>query len=36
MTHPDELVTRERLLDAVWGWDYLAGTCAASRRRTRY
>lgn len=21
MTHPDELVTRERLLDAVWGWE---------------
>ncbi|MBE0697225.1 MAG: response regulator transcription factor [Anaerolineaceae bacterium] len=26
MTHPDELLTRERLLDAVWGWDYPAGT----------
>jgi DNA-binding response OmpR family regulator len=26
MTHTDELVTRERLLDAVWGWDYPAGT----------
>jgi DNA-binding response OmpR family regulator len=25
MTHPDELITRERLLDAVWGWDYPAG-----------
>lgn len=22
VTHPDELLTRERLLDAVWGWDY--------------
>ncbi|HEX9924808.1 MAG TPA: response regulator transcription factor [Anaerolineae bacterium] len=21
MTHPDELVTRERLLDVVWGWE---------------
>lgn len=21
LTHPDELVTRERLLDAVWGWE---------------
>jgi DNA-binding response OmpR family regulator len=21
MTHPDELVTRERLLDMVWGWE---------------
>ncbi|NOK63967.1 MAG: response regulator transcription factor [Chloroflexi bacterium AL-W] len=26
MTHPDEVITRERLLDAVWGWDYPAGT----------
>jgi DNA-binding response OmpR family regulator len=25
MTHPDELITRERLLDAAWGWDYPAG-----------
>lgn len=25
MTHPDELVSRERLLDVVWGWDYPAG-----------
>jgi DNA-binding response OmpR family regulator len=25
MTHPDEMLTRERLLDAVWGWDYPAG-----------
>ncbi len=22
MTHADELLTRERLLDEVWGWDY--------------
>jgi DNA-binding response OmpR family regulator len=22
MTHPDELLTRERLLDAIWGWAY--------------
>jgi DNA-binding winged helix-turn-helix (wHTH) protein len=21
MTHPDELVTRGRLLDVVWGWE---------------
>lgn len=21
MTHPDELITRERLLDVVWGWE---------------
>ena len=26
ITHPDELLTRERLLDAVWGWDYPIGT----------
>jgi DNA-binding response OmpR family regulator len=25
MTHPDELIPRERLLDVVWGWDYPAG-----------
>lgn len=25
MTHPDELVTRERLLDAVWGWENAVG-----------
>lgn len=22
MCHPDEVITRERLLDAIWGWDY--------------
>jgi DNA-binding response OmpR family regulator len=32
MTHPDELVTRERLLDAVWGWNYPAGTRAVDTR----
>jgi DNA-binding winged helix-turn-helix (wHTH) protein len=32
MTHPDELVTRDRLLDAVWGWDYPAGTRAVDSR----
>jgi len=26
ITHPDELLSRERLLDAVWGWDYPIGT----------
>ena len=26
ITHPDELLSRERLLDAVWGWDYPTGT----------
>lgn len=32
MTHPDELITRERLLDTVWGWDYPAGTRAVDTR----
>ena len=32
MTHPDELVSRDRLLDAVWGWDYPAGTRAVDTR----
>ncbi len=32
MTHPDELLTRERLLDVVWGWDYPAGTRAVDTR----
>lgn len=32
MTHPDEMVTRERLLDAVWGWDYPAGTRTVDTR----
>lgn len=32
MTHPDELVTRERLLDVVWGWDYPIGTRAVDTR----
>jgi DNA-binding response OmpR family regulator len=32
MTHPDELITRERLLDVVWGWDYPAGTRAVDTR----
>jgi DNA-binding response OmpR family regulator len=27
MTHDDELLTRDRLLDAVGGWDCLPGTC---------
>jgi len=25
MTHPNELLTRERLLDAVWGWESAIG-----------
>ena len=32
MTHPDEVLTRERLLDAVWGWDYPVGTRAVDTR----
>jgi DNA-binding response OmpR family regulator len=32
MTHPDELVTRERLLDIVWGWDYPVGIRAVDTR----
>ena len=26
ITRPDELLSRERILDAVWGWDYPVGT----------
>lgn len=32
MTHPDELVSRERLLDVVWGWDYPVGIRAVDTR----
>jgi DNA-binding response OmpR family regulator len=32
MVHPDELLTRERLLDAVWGWEYPAGTRTVDTR----
>ncbi len=32
MTHPDELIPRERLLDAVWGWDYPVGGRAVDTR----
>jgi len=32
MTHPDELLTRDRLLDTVWGWDYPAGTRTVDTR----
>lgn len=32
MTHPDECVTRERLLEVVWGWQYPAGTRAVDTR----
>lgn len=30
--HPDELLTRERLLEAVWGWDNPVGTRAVDHR----
>ena len=32
MTHPDECVSRERLLEMVWGWQYPAGTRAVDTR----
>jgi DNA-binding response OmpR family regulator len=32
MTHTDELLTRERLLDTVWGWDYPTGTRTVDTR----
>src|SRR5512143_2812200 len=32
MTHPDEVVSRERLLDAVWGWEYPTGTRTVDTR----
>jgi len=32
MTHPDEVLTRERLLDVVWGWDYAVGSRAVDTR----
>ena len=32
MTHPDELITRNRLLEVVWGWDYPAGARAVDTR----
>ncbi len=32
MTHPDEVVSRERLLNAVWGWEYPAGTRTVDTR----
>lgn len=32
MLHPDEALSRERLLDAVWGWDYPAATRAVDTR----
>ena len=32
MLHPDEVLSRERLLDGVWGWDYPAATRAVDTR----
>lgn len=32
MTHPDELISRERLLDVVWGWDYPVSNRAIDTR----
>jgi DNA-binding response OmpR family regulator len=32
MTHLGELLSRERLLDAVWGWDYPVGTRVVDTR----
>jgi DNA-binding response OmpR family regulator len=32
LIHPDELLNRERLLDAVWGWDYPIGTRTVDTR----
>jgi DNA-binding response OmpR family regulator len=32
MLHAAELITRERLLDAVWGWDHPAGTRTVDTR----
>jgi DNA-binding response OmpR family regulator len=32
ITRPEELLSRERLLDAVWGWDYPVGTRTVDTR----
>lgn len=32
MLHPDELVSRERLLDAAWGWENVVGTRVVDTR----
>jgi DNA-binding response OmpR family regulator len=32
MTHPHEILTRSRLLDEVWGWDYAIGERAVDTR----
>ena len=32
MTHPDELIARDRLLDAIWGWEQAVATRAVDAR----
>jgi DNA-binding response OmpR family regulator len=32
MTHPDEVISRERLLKQVWGWEYPTGTRTVDTR----
>jgi len=32
MSHPDEVMTRERLLEEVWGWAFPAGTRSVDTR----
>jgi DNA-binding response OmpR family regulator len=32
MTHPEELITREQLLDVVWGWESAVGERAVDTR----
>lgn len=32
MTHPDELINRDRLLEAVWGWEHAVATRAVDAR----
>jgi DNA-binding response OmpR family regulator len=32
MTHPDEVMTRERLLEAVWGWSFATSTRTVDTR----
>jgi DNA-binding response OmpR family regulator len=32
MTHPDEALSRERLLEAVWGWSYATSTRTVDTR----
>lgn len=34
MTHPDELLSRERLLEVLWGFDFPVGTRAVDHRVT--